>query len=175
MAVALHPQFGRQRPVGEQTDLQRYIAESVIFGSGRPAIVYPEVSKRGVSSSFDVVGVAWDFSRPAARALADALPILQLAKKVRAVTIMREKTIDTRRSSAELVAHLACHGIDVVIDEEDADGRTIGQALDGYASAHEIDLLVMGAYGHSRMRDFILGGATKAIVANPPVPVLLSH
>ncbi len=162
-------------PVGEQTDLQRYIAESVIFGSGRPAIVYPEASKRGISSSFDVVGVAWDFSRPAARALADALPILQLAKKVRAVTIMREKTIDTRRSSAELVTHLACHGIDVVIDEEDADGRTIGQALDGYVSAHEIDLLVMGAYGHSRMRDFILGGATKAIVANPPVPVLLSH
>jgi len=162
-------------PISEQTDLQRYIAESVIFGSGRPAIVYPDVSKRGTSLSFDVVGVAWDFSRPAARAVADALPILQRAKKVRVVTITREKTIDTRRSSAELVTHLACHGIEVVLDEEDADGRTIGQALDGYVSARGIDLLVMGAYGHSRMRDFILGGATKAIVAKPPVPVLLSH
>jgi len=162
-------------PIGAQADLQRYVAESVIFGSGRPTIVYPEVSKRGTSWSFDVVGVAWDFSRPAARALADALPILQLAKKVRIVTITREKTIDTKRSTSELVKHLALHGIDVVVEEEDAAGRTIGQALDGYVSAREIDMLVMGAYGHSRMRDFILGGATKAIVANPPVPVLLSH
>lgn len=147
----------------------------MIFGSGRPTIVLPEVSKRGDPLSFDVVGVAWDFSRPAARAVADALPILQLAKIVRLVTITEEKTINTRRSGIELAKHLACHGIEVVLDEEDAAGRTIGQALEGYVTAREIDLLVMGAYGHSRMRDFILGGATKTIIANPPLPVLLSH
>ena len=56
-----------------------------------------------------------------------------------------------------------------------AAGRTIGQALEDYATARDLDLLVMGAYGHSRLRDFILGGATKTIVANPPLPVLLSH
>ena len=162
-------------PIGEQADLQQYVAECVIFGSGRPTIVFPEVSKRDDPPSFDVVGVAWDFSRPAARAVADALPILQLAKTVRVVTITQEKTIDTRRSGTELEKHLACHGIEVVLEEEDAAGRTIGQALEGYVTAREIDLLVMGAYGHSRMRDFILGGATKSIVANPPLPVLLSH
>lgn len=162
-------------PIGEQADLQQYVAECVIFGSGRPTIVFPEVSKPGDPLSFDVVGVAWDFSRPAARAVADALPILQLAKTVRVVTITQEKTIDTRRSGTELAKHLACHGIEVVLEEEDAAGRTIGQALEGYVTAREIDLLVMGAYGHSRMRDFILGGATKSIVANPPLPVLLSH
>lgn len=162
-------------PIGEQSTLQHYVAECVVFGSGRPTLVLPEDPKRRRPSSLDVVGVAWDFSRPAARAVADALPILERAKTVRVVTVTQEKTIDTRRSSAELAKHLACHGIKAVLEEEEAAGRTIGQALEGYATAHDLDLLVMGAYGHSRMRDFILGGATKTIVANPPLPVLLSH
>ena len=162
-------------PIGAQADLQQYVAECVIFGSGRPTIVFPEVPKSGNSFSLDIVGVAWDFSRPAARTVADALPILQRAKTVRVVTITQEKTIDTRRSSAELATHLARHGVEVVLEVEEAAGRTIGQALEGYAAARDLDLLVMGAYGHSRMRDFILGGATKTIVANPPLPVLLSH
>jgi nucleotide-binding universal stress UspA family protein len=162
-------------PIAEQSTLQQYVAESVVFGSGRPTLVLPDEPKLGRPSSFDVVGVAWDFSRPAARAVADALPILERAKTVRVVTVTQEKTIDTRRSSAELAKHLACHGIETILEEEEAAGRTIGQALEGYASAHDLDLLVMGAYGHSRMRDFILGGATRTIVASPPLPVLLSH
>jgi len=162
-------------PIGEQAALQQYVAESVIFGSGRPTIVFPEVPKSSSSFSLDNVGVAWDFSRPAARAVADALPILQRAKTVRVVTITHEKKIDTRRSGRELAKHLACHGVEVVLEEAAAAGRTIGQALEEYATARDLDLLVMGAYGHSRMRDFILGGATKSVVANPPLPVLLSH
>lgn len=162
-------------PIGEQAALQQYVAECVIFGSGRPTIVLPEAPKRGSPSSFDVVGVAWDISRPAARAVADAMPILERAKTVRVVTITQEKTIDTKRSSAELAKHFACHGIEAVLEEEEAAGRTIGQALEDYVTAREIDLLVMGAYGHSRLRDFILGGATKTIIAHPPLPVLLSH
>ncbi len=162
-------------PIDEQATLQQYVAESVIFGSGRPTIVLPEVPKRAGPPSFDVVGVAWDFSRAAARAVADALPILERAKTVRVVTITQEKTIDTNHSSADLAKHLAFHGIEAVLEEEEAAGRTIGQALEEYATAHAIDLLVMGAYGHSRLRQFILGGATKTIVANPPLPVLLSH
>jgi nucleotide-binding universal stress UspA family protein len=162
-------------PIAEQSTLQHYVAECVIFGSGRPTLVLPEEPKRRMPSSLDVVGVAWDFSRPAARAVADALPILERAKMVRVVTVTQEKTIDTRRTGADLVKHLACHGIKAILEEEEAAGRTIGQALEEYAAAHDLDLLVMGAYGHSRMRDFILGGATKTIVASPPLPVLLSH
>jgi len=162
-------------PIGEQASLQQYVAESVIFGSGRPAIVFPEVPKSSSSFSLDIVGVAWDFSRPATRAVADALPILQRAKTVRVVTITHEKTIDTRRSGTELAKHLARHDVEVVLEEEAAAGRAIGQALEEYTAARGLDLLVMGAYGHSRMRDFILGGATKSIVARPPLPVLLSH
>lgn len=162
-------------PIGEEVGLQQYVAECVIFGSGRPTIVLPEAPKIRRPLSLDVVGVAWDFSRPAARAVADAMPILVRAKTVRVVTIRQEKTINTKRSGAELMKHLAFHGIEVVLEEEEAAGRSIGQALEDYATAREIDLLVMGAYGHSRLRDFILGGATKTVIAHPPLPVLLSH
>jgi nucleotide-binding universal stress UspA family protein len=162
-------------PIGKQATLQQYIAESVVFGSGRPTVILPDEPNRRSPSFFDTVGVAWDFSRPAARALTDALPILERAKTVRVVTITQEKTIDTRRSSADLAKHLACHGIEAVLEEVGAAGSTIGKALEDYATAYELDLLVMGAYGHSRMRDFVLGGATKTIVANPPLPVFLSH
>lgn len=162
-------------PVGEQLDLQHYVAECVVFGSGRPTLILPEVPKRTGSLRPDVVGVAWDFSRPAARAIADALPILRLAKIVRVVTIMQEKTIDTARSSSDLVKHLSYHGIEAIMEEEEVAGRTIGQALEEWAAAHQIDLLVMGAYGHSRLRDFVLGGATKTVLSRPKLPVLLSH
>jgi hypothetical protein len=97
-------------PIAEQSMLQQYVAESVVFGSGRPTLVLPEQPKRGRPASFDVVGVAWDFSRPAARAVADALPILERAQTVRVVTVTKEKTIDTGRPGAELAKHLACHG-----------------------------------------------------------------
>jgi nucleotide-binding universal stress UspA family protein len=162
-------------PVGEPAGFQQYIAECVIFGSGRPVLVLPEAPKQRAEIALDVIGVAWDFSRPAARAVADALPLLQRAKTVRVVTITNEKTIETRRSGSELARHLACHGVEVVLEEEDVGGRSIGQALQAYADARSLDVLVMGAYGHSRMRDFVLGGATKSIVASPPLPVLLSH
>lgn len=162
-------------PIGGELGLQQYVAESAIFGSGRPTIVLPEASGVTGPLSLDVVGVAWDFSRPAARAVADALPILERAKTVRVVTVTQEKTIDTKRSSSELIKHFACHGIEVVLEEEEAAGRTIGQALEEYATTYQIGLLVMGAYGHSRLRDFILGGATKTVIAHPKLPVLLSH
>jgi nucleotide-binding universal stress UspA family protein len=162
-------------PLGDEESYQQYIAQHVIFGSGRPTIVFPATPKKAVSGTFDVVGVAWDFSRTAARAVADALPLLERAKTVRVVTITDEKTIKTRRSAAELAKHLSLHGIEVVAETEHAAGRHVGQVLHDYADARGLDLLVMGAYGHSRMREFILGGATQSILDNPPVPVLLSH
>lgn len=162
-------------PVGHEASFQQFIAETVIFGSGRPTIVFPAPAKRESSGVFDRIGIAWDFSRPAARAVADAMPLLLGAKSVRLVTITEEEPIETRRSVAELARHLALHGIEAATDTEHAAGRSVGQVLEGYATARELDLLVMGAYGHSRMREFILGGATKFILVNAPVPVLLSH
>ena len=159
-------------PEGEH--VSRWYAETIIFGSGLPTMVLPEVRKRPEFALNSVI-VAWDFSRPAARAVADALPLLQKSKRVFVLTITNEKVIDTRRSSAELAKHLARHGVDVTLDVVDAGGRSIGDAMESYVASRNGDLLVMGAYGHSRLREFILGGATKSALARPSVPIFFSH
>ena len=162
-------------PVLEGEYVNQWYAEAIIFGSGRPTLIVPQTRKRAGTFSLNKVILAWDSGRPAARAVADALPILQKAKRVSVLTIINEKVIDTKRSGAELAKHLARHGVEVVLDKVDAAGRGIGDLLESYVTSCNADLLVMGAYGHSRMRDFILGGATKSMLSRPPLPIFLSH
>ena len=159
-------------PVPEAYD--QWYAESVIFGSGRPTLVLPE-SPRPRPFELGTVVVAWDFSRAAARAVSDALPLLERARKVRVVTVTNEKTLDTKHSAEELAKNLARHGIDVVLDTVDAKGKAIGEVLEAYVLSQRADMLVMGAYGHARWREFILGGATKSLLSKPPLPILFSH
>src|SRR5215475_5844334 len=135
----------------------------------------PHTRKRIGSFALDTVIVAWDFSRPATRAIADAMPILEKAKRVCVLTVTKEKAIDTRRSGAELAKYLARHGVDVVLDEVDARGRTIGEVFEAHLTYRNGNLLVMGAYGHSRLREFVLGGATKSMLTRPPEPIFMSH
>lgn len=161
-------------PVPEGDWVDPWYAETLIFGSGRPTMILPQ-SEPSTKPVLDTVLVAWDFSRPAARAVADALPVLERAKQVFVVTIKNEKPIVTRRSGVELAKNLAHHGVRVVLDELDAGNRTIGAILTECIAARKADLLVMGAYGHSRIREFILGGATKSMLSHPPIPILLSH
>lgn len=162
-------------PVPEGGYFDQGYAETIIFGSGRPTLIIPHTPKRVGAFALDTVVVAWDFSRAAARAVADSLPILEKAKRVCVATVTHEKVIDTKRSGAELAKHLARHGVDVVVDTVDAAGRGIGEVLESYVTSRNADILVMGAYGHSRIRDFILGGATKSMLARPPLPIFLSH
>jgi len=75
----------------------------------------------------------------------------------------------------ELAKHVARHGANVVLDIVDAAGRAIGDVLESYVSSRNADLLVMGAYGHSRVREFVLGGATRSMISKPPLPILFSH
>ena len=159
-------------PVPESYD--QWYAEAIIFGSGRPTLVLPE-TPRGRPLELGTVAVAWDFSRAAARAVSDAMPLLEKAKKVRVVTVTNEKKLDGKHSAEALARNLARHGIDVVIDRVDADGRRIGEVLEAYTVSHKVDVLVMGAYGNSRWREFILGGATKSLLSKPPLPILFSH
>src|SRR5262249_15577937 len=148
-------------------------AEALIFESGRPVLIVPRKPRK--SFALNTVTVAWDFSRPAARAIGDALPLLIKAKRVHVVTVTNEKRIDTKRSSPELAKHLARHGVELILDSIDAAGWSIGEVLESATRAHDSDLLVMGAYGHSRLREFVLGGATRAMITRPPLPVLFSH
>ncbi len=152
----------------------RWYAEAVMFGSGRPTLILPQ-NPRSRPFELGTVAVAWDFSRAAARAVSDAMPLLEKAKKVRIVTVLNEKRLDNKHSAEELAKNLSRHGIDVVLDRVDAKGRPAGGVLEAYVASHELNLLVMGAYGHSRLREFILGGATNSLLSKPPLPILFSH
>lgn len=160
-------------PVGDYFD--QWYAEAIIFGSGHPTLILPHTRKRAGAFALDVVAVAWDFSRPAARAVADALPLLEKAKKVHVLTVANEKVIESRRPTTEFAKYLERHGVDVALDTVDAADRRIGDILESYVTSCNADMLVMGAYGHSRIREFILGGATKSMLSRPPLPILLSH
>jgi len=154
---------------------ERDIAEQLIFESGRPILIFPGDSKRELAGSFKNVAVAWDLSRPSARAIADALPMLQQALQVRVFTVVDDKPIDNSKSGVKLARNLARHGVQVVLEDVTSNGQPIGDVFQAYVNKYNIDLLVMGAYGHSRMREFILGGATNSILTRPPTWVLLSH
>lgn len=153
---------------------ERWDAEEVIFESGRPTLILP-TAPRSRPFRLDAVCVAWDFSRTAARAVSDALPLLERARNVRVVTVTHEKVLDSKRSAEELAKNLARHGIEVVLDKVDAEGKPIGEVLEAYVLSHGIDVLVMGAYGTPRWREFVLGGATRSLLSKPPIPILFSH
>ena len=109
------------------------------------------------------------------RAIADALPFLQQAKEVRVFTVVGDNSVHALRSLAKLAKHLARHGVEIVSEDVKCNGRAIGDVFSAYVLEHKINLLVMGAYGHSRFREFILGGATESMLDRPPSWILLSH
>jgi nucleotide-binding universal stress UspA family protein len=154
---------------------QQSLVQALIFESGRPVLLLPEGATRKLSSSFDRALVAWDHSRPAARAVADALPMLRAAKQVHVVTVLHEKRLNKPDSGVELCKHLARHGVAVSLDRLQSNGRAIGDVLEAYTVQSNVDLLVMGAFGHSRLRDFLLGGATKHVLTRPFIWTLVSH
>jgi nucleotide-binding universal stress UspA family protein len=162
-------------PVPKGDDFDQWYAETIIFGSGRPTLVLPAEWKRRSPFAFDTAVIAWDFSRAAARSVADAMPFLEKAKRVHVATVVNEKRIDSRQSASALAKHLARHGVEVVVDKVDAAGRDVGTVIKEYCASREADLLVMGAYGHSRLLEFILGGATQSVLSSPTLPVLMSH
>jgi nucleotide-binding universal stress UspA family protein len=159
----------------EEDGGEREIAERLVFESGRPVLIFPEDPKRPLAESIETVAVAWDFSRPSARAVADAMPFLRRAKQVRFFTVVDDKAIKDAGLGDTLAKHLARHGVEAVMEDIKSGGRPVGGVLEAYVGDHKADLLVMGAYGHSRMREFILGGATDYMLTRPPTWVLLSH
>ncbi len=151
----------------------RLSIEDWLFGSGRPCLLLPESSTQ--TFSLENVLICWDFSRSAARTLTDALPLLHNAKRVRAVIFQGEKDIPVDDPQAPLVGFLASHGITSEVDEIKIGSRSIGRAILEHASATNTSLLVMGAFGHSRLQEFLLGGATKEVLDKSTVPLLMSH
>lgn len=158
--------------VGNHDAALRGTAEEVIFAAGRPVLLVPEDLEPG---AYDHVVIAWDGSRVAARAVADARPFLERAGKVTILCVTDEKPLAHDNAGGRLAAYLRKHGIEPVISDITTDGRPIAETLQARAMTSGAGLLVMGGFGHSRMRDFVLGGATAGILRDLKMPVLISH
>jgi nucleotide-binding universal stress UspA family protein len=151
------------------------IVEQLIFHSGRPILLCPQEFADRLRPALGNVAIAWDHTAPAARAVADALPLLQAAESVRIMTATDQKTPAELESGAALVSHLADHGITAVFETVEIDGSSVGKVFESYIKANAIDLLVMGAYRHSRLNEFVWGGASNTVIGRPPCWVMMSH
>lgn len=163
-------------PIRRDDSYHQEIAERLIFDSGRPVLLFPERPVRPLAASFARIAVAWDGSRPAARAVGDAMSFLRRASHVRIFSATDDKPMASAARGREIAQQLASEGADAIYEEvKKTDQHTIGSFIENYIAEHNTDLLVMGAYGHSRLREFILGGATRSVLMNPPGWIMLSH
>lgn len=147
-------------------------AEALVFGSGRPVILLPETS---AIAGIDHIAVAWDGSRVAARAVADATSLLERAEQISVITVVDEKPLREDHPGERLANAFRKRGLKAESVAARAEGRAVGIALQEHAIELGADLLTMGGYGHSRVRDFILGGATQDVLRELRLPVLLSN
>jgi nucleotide-binding universal stress UspA family protein len=159
-------------PWAAETQSAQDMSQALVFDSGVPVILVPLITKMG---PVDHVAIAWDESRVAARALGDVLRILPAGGKVTVVTVHEEKALNGTGLAQTLASSLNLRGYEAHAVDLTLDGRSIATALQDAALAEGAQLLAMGGFGHSRLRDFILGGATKGVLADLRLAVLLSH
>jgi nucleotide-binding universal stress UspA family protein len=178
--VKLHARYADLTVVGQGLDIKNApgdlaaLPENLVLGVGRPVLVIPRYG------SFPTLGqsvlVAWNGSREATRAVNDAIPLLARAARVTVLSVDPED--DGRRPrvpSADIALHLARHGIAAEAASTRGVDLGIGDLLLSRAADLSADLIVMGAYGHSRVREMVLGGATRHLLQHMTVPVLMSH
>jgi nucleotide-binding universal stress UspA family protein len=149
------------------------IAEAALFESGRPVIVVPYIQKEPLK--LDQVMVCWDGSRSAARAIGDAVPLLKKSKRVEIIIVANERGKQDEIAGADMGAHLARHGLNVEVRRMALGDIDVADVLLSHAADSGCDFIVMGGYGHSRLREFVLGGVTRSIFRSMTVPVLMSH
>ena len=149
------------------------IDEGVLFESGRPVIFVPFIQKGGMK--LDRIMVCWDGSRAASRAIADAIPLLKKAKQVEVVIISDKPNKRDEVPGADLGQHLARHGLKVDVKRITSPDIDVPSTILSHAADSSADMIVMGGYGHSRLREFVLGGATRGLLESMTVPVLMSH
>lgn len=151
---------------------ERMLAECLMFESGRPVIVVPQT--HATPYTLGALAVAWDNTPAAGRALGDAIALLA-PEHVHFITIVGEKEFPTDLDSAALVTATGKRGIKADYVKAALFGRSIASALQEEAAATGSEMLVMGAYGHSRLRRFMMGSATADILQSSTMPTLLSH
>jgi nucleotide-binding universal stress UspA family protein len=162
---------GQAQP--DVSTVEQIIGETTLFESGRPLMMVPYIQKTPFKT--DNVMICWDGSRTAARAVADALPIIRKSGRVEIVIVASERGKQDEIEGADIGQHLARHGLKVDVHRISGGNIDVGDALLSHAADSSADLMVMGGYGHSRLREFVLGGATRSIFESMTVPVLISH
>ena len=175
-AMSLQARYADLLVIGQTADdsgVDKDFPERLILAAGRPVLVVPEVGH------FSCVGkriiIAWNASWEAARAVTNAIPFLKLAEKVYLMTIQSKASENESISTEQIVQYLSRHGVGVEVEESHGVEIGVANELLSRASDLSADLIVMGCYGHSRLREWVLGGATRTILETMTVPVLMSH
>ena len=167
--------MGQLDAYDSQAGLLRARPEEVTMLAGRPVLVVP------FTGHFERLGarvlVGWDASREAARAVRDAMPLLARAEAVTVLTIDAEQSPFGHGEipGADIALYLARHGVNAEVERTVSAGIGVGNTLLSRAADYEANLLVMGAYGHSRVRELLLGGVTRTVLTSMTLPVLMSH
>jgi nucleotide-binding universal stress UspA family protein len=181
-AIKVHARYadllviGQTDPDDRITGVGPTFPELVVLSTGRPTLVVPYYSEDYPRLGNNVL-LAWSATREATRAMTDALPLLKQAKRVIVMSVNPVVSRDKHGEmpGADAALYLARHGVKAEAMQSYADEIGVGDELLARASDLEIDLIVMGAYGHSRLREVVLGGVTQTLLQHMTVPVLMSH
>jgi nucleotide-binding universal stress UspA family protein len=161
------------QPEPDKSDLERLIVEAALFDTGRPLLVVPYIQRAGLK--LDHLMLCWDGSRSAARAAADAMPFILRARAVEIVIVASEPAKSDELPGADMAHHIARHGAKVELKRIVTAETDVASTILSHAADNSADFLVMGGYGHSRLREFILGGVTRGILGSMTIPTLMSH
>jgi nucleotide-binding universal stress UspA family protein len=177
-AVPLHARYADLVVAGQSDEkdasgVEPDFVERLLLAAGRPVLVVPYAGN--FTDAGKRVLVAWNASREATRALTDSIPLLREAEAVHVVAFDPAAAAHGEVPGADIGLYLARHGIKVTVSQQSAPDVDVGNQLLSRAADLGADLIVMGAWGHSRLQELVLGGVTQAILQSMTVPVLMSH
>lgn len=153
--------------------MRELLIETILFESGVPVLLVPYIGSKSFEPKNVLVG--WDGSSTATRAILSAIPVLEKADKVTVLVIEKKANSQAGQPGAEVANYLARHNMNVTIDVVSNPQTGVADTVLNYVTDNSNDLVVMGGYGHSRMREFLFGGATREILEAMTVPVLMAH
>src|SRR6267378_608001 len=164
---------GQAEPDSPPTATPADLAEDVAMAGECPVLIVPHI---GVAKPpGKTVMLCWNTSREAKRAATGALPLLAMADKTIVLIIDPKPGVGNEEPGADVASWLARHGVKVTVQRDSAADSDVGGVILSRAADHDIDLIVMGIYGHSRMRERVLGGASRTLLASMTVPLLVAH